>query len=251
MACCLQHRRQDAWNFDSSSVNESTLRALCEQVDDHFQLPDRFCRFFAATEDEYLASEVGQYYRGVQFPASGTDEVCLYVRGRYFPPDSTTYDHLLYIRASTCLDPTGCVVTYAHELQHLVQHSRFPRLMKATSVLRGNIRVYKTEATEIDIPAEVDANIVSKQIAETVCGVEPVRRFAEEQLRFMRNAGETAQEVRWEYFLNTPSSTSYDFVEETLKLVRQYKRLMHFEMDVDAPDWWKGPADKNHLSRTW
>jgi hypothetical protein len=233
-------------------VNESTLRPLCEQAERHFQPPpDRYCRYFATTEDPYLTAEVGQYYRGVLFTASGTDEVSLYVRGRYFPPDPTNYDHLVYIRASTCLNPTGCVVTYAHELEHIVQHCRFPKLMKATSVLRADLTTYEPTATEIDIPAEVDANIMSKRVAEAVCGVESVRRFAEEQVRFLKTGGTVAQLVRWKYFLNTPSAISYDFVEETLKLVQKYEGRMRFGMDVDAQDWWKGPAEENHLTGTW
>jgi len=123
--------------------------------------------------------------------------------------------------------------------------------MKATSVLRGDLTTYEPTATEIDIPAEVDANIMSKRVAEAVCGVESVRRVAEEQVRFVKTGGTVAQLVRWKYFLNTPSAISYDFVEETLKLVQKYKGRMRFGMDVDAQDWWKGTAEENHLAGTW
>jgi hypothetical protein len=232
------------WNFNNSSVNESTLRPLCEQVDKHFQLSAvRHYRYFAATEDEYLTHKIGRYYRGVRFPASGTDEVSVYVHDRYFPSDVRNYDHLLYIRASTCLDPTGCVVTYAHELQHLVQHERFPKLMQPNSVLRARLKDFVKTATEIDVPIEVDANIVSKQVAEKLCGAESVRRFAEERVHFMEKERAVDHIVRWKFFRDTPSSNPYDYVEETLKLVQKYKGQIFFGTDVDSPDWWKGPID--------
>jgi hypothetical protein len=95
------------------------------------------------------------------------------------------------------------------------------------------------EATEINIPIEVDANIKSKFVAETVCGQEAVRNFAAEQIRYMNEVGAQAQVVRWKFFLNTPSSTAYDFVEPTLELVKKYEGLMDFGMKTDTTDWWK------------
>jgi hypothetical protein len=231
------------WNFNGSIENESTLRPLCEQVDRHFPLAaDRHYCYFALpndpVDDEYLAGKIGEYFRGLQVSASGTDEVCRYLRDRCFPLGTKhQYDNLIYIRHSTCHDQTGCVITYAHELQHSAQESRFPKLMAANRVLRGNLLNFEPEATEIDLPYEVDANIVSKRIAEEICGVEAVRKFAEEQVRDMAIAGATAQEARWRFFLNLPS---YDWVRKTLELVKKYTGLMHFGMDVHTEGWWKG-----------
>lgn len=225
------------WNFDNSIVNESTLRPLCEQVDKHFPLPtDRHYRFFAATQDVHLAYKIGRYYRGFQVPTSGSDEVSRYVLGRYLPPGSMNYLHLVYIRDITCVDPTGCVVTYAHELQHIVQYG-FPKLVKANSTLREALTTFEPMPTEIDLPAEADANIVSKRVAEVICGVDAVREFGEERVRFMLKAGDREQVVRWNFFLDTPSSTAYDFEKETLKLVEKYRGRVGFEMDINKPDW--------------
>jgi hypothetical protein len=234
------------WNFNNSSVNESTLRPLCEQVDKELGLPtDKYYRYFAIAPDDLLTKEVGRYFRGVQFSTRATDPVSFHVRERYLPSSGVIhYNYLVYIRDTTCLDPTGCVVTYAHELQHIAQHGRFPRLMGPNSVLRANFKKYKETATELDIPIEVDANIMSKRVAEKVCGVEPVRRFAEEQVRFMKNEGAVEQVLRWEFFRDTSSSNSYDYVDETLKLVERYKGQMPFGGDTDKPDWWKGPIDE-------
>ena len=51
------------------------------------------------------------------------------------------------------------------------------------------------------------------------------------------------QIVRWKFFRDT-SANSYDYVEETLKLVQKYKGQIFFGLDVDKPDWWKGPIDE-------
>lgn len=232
------------WNFNNSTANETALRPLCEQVDKFFDLPAarRYC-YFAVADDEYLTDKVGRHYRGLNAPTSSRGPIPEHAFHRYLPADGNCYDHLIYIRNSTCLDPTGCVITYAHEVQHTLQCDRSPRVMQANWVLRANLAIFDSTATEIDIPIEADANIVSKRIAESVCGIEHVRNFAEEQLALMRNAGAIEQERRWEYFLEMPSSTPYDYVDETKELVRRYAQYMDFGMDVHAPDWWKGSLD--------
>jgi hypothetical protein len=233
------------WNFNNSSVNESTLRPLCERVDKEFGLPaDKYYCYFAVEPDEFLTERVGSYFRGVQFSTLATDEVSSHVLDRYLPSRMIHYEYLVYIRDTTCLDPTGCIVTYAHELQHIAQHGRFPRLMEPNSILRTYLKQFKESASEMDIPIEVDANIVSKRIAEKICGVEPVRRFAEEQVRIMKKEGAVEQVVRWEFFRDTSSSNPYDCVNETLQLVQKYKGQMAFGVDVDKPDWWKGSIEQ-------
>src|ERR1700680_2588722 len=119
------------WNFNNSTVNESTLKPLCVRVDEWFQHPtDRLYRYFAVVDDEFLAHKIGKHYRGFRSDASGTDEVCSHVRDHYLPiGGGTQYDTVIYIRHSTCLDPTSCVITYAHEIQHIVQKDRFPKLL--------------------------------------------------------------------------------------------------------------------------
>jgi hypothetical protein len=231
------------WNFENSSANESALRPLCEQVDKYFPLPvNAYYRYFAASPDVYLAHEIGRYYRGAHVPTSGSDDVSRYLLEEYLPEGSTRYHHLVYIRDVTCADSTGCVVTYAHELQHIVQHS-LPKLVKVNSILREVIQDFDPSATEIDIPAEVDANIVSKRVAEAICGLKAVREFAEERVRFMLKTGDRDQIVRWKFFLDTPSSTPYDFEKETLSLVEKYNGRIAFDIDMSAPDWWKGAMD--------
>lgn len=237
------------WNFNGSVANESTLRPLCEKVDRYFKLPvrsHRHYRYFAVPnggiDDRFLAEKVGEYYRGLHVPLSGTDDVCLYLINSCLPAGShRDYDNLVFIRHSTCLDATGCVISYAHEMEHILQEQRFPKLLKVTSVLRRDLWRFKQNPTEIDLPVEVDANIISKRAGELVCGADPVEKFGVEQLRSLRIAGVDAQTKRWEFFVATSSSTDYDWVQETIGLVDLYRGKMNFGIDVDTPSWWHGP----------
>ena len=115
---------------------------------------------------------------------------------------------MIYLRHSTCLDQTSCIITYAHELQHVVQEHRCPKLLRANAVLRANLWKFKGTPSEIDLPSEVEANIISKRVAETVCSVEVVRKFAREQFRLMNATNLAEQAISWKFFLDTPSSSS-------------------------------------------
>jgi hypothetical protein len=232
------------WNFENSLRNESALRPLCEQVNKHFPVPsDRHYRYFATSPDLHLTEEIGQYYRGLHVATTASCDLSRYILNRYLPAGATNYDHLIYIRDITCADPTGCVVTYAHELQHIVQYVH-PKLTKVNQTLYGVLKTFEPAATEIDLPSEADANIVSKRVAEEVCGIDAVRRFGEERVCFMLKTGDRDQIIRWNFFVNTPSSTAYDFEKETLKLVEKFSGRVPFGMDISQPDWWKGAIDE-------
>jgi hypothetical protein len=104
---------------------------------------------------------------------------------------------MIYVRYSTCFDVTGCVTTYAHELQHFVQYRQTPKLLAGNNILWKKMKPLEPTAIATDVPSEREANIVSKQVAEKVCGVDAVRTFAEEQIRRMREASAFDEENRW------------------------------------------------------
>jgi hypothetical protein len=224
----------NGWNFNGSAANESALKPLCQHVDKYFSRR-KLHRYFAVIDDPYLTS-VGPYYRGFHAHASAKAELPLYLQR-----EMDSFDHMIYIRQSTGPDPTSCVITYAHERQHIEQFGRYPKVLKANNVLRENLKTFKPTASEIDLPTEVEANIVSKRIAESVCGTEVVRNFAEEQVRHMDQTSATEQKARWEFFLKVPSSSTYDPVKATVRLVEEYKYVLNFGMDVDVPKWWLRP----------
>jgi hypothetical protein len=112
-------------------------------------------------------------------------------------------------------------------------------------ILAHKLKAIEAAAIATDIPSEREANIVSKRVAEIVCGLEAVRAFAEEQLRLMRELGENEEAARWLFFRDVPSSTQYNLLEDTLSLVKKYKNVIDFEMDVDEPRWWVGPLKQS------
>jgi hypothetical protein len=103
--------------------------------------------------------------------------------------------------------------------------------MKMNRVLRKNLRIWDSTATEIDIPAERDANIASKRVAEVACGVKAVGIFAEEQIRLMEHEGATDQVKRLKFFRDI---SSCDLQAETLALAQKHKKsLVDLGIDVD------------------
>jgi hypothetical protein len=243
------------WDFNGSSENERVLKPLCRQVDQLIGLPPkRIYRYFATFEDSALF-EAHPLARGfhLEFDREKVKELPLYLRDCFsLTPeemgkvaidapleDLVAFDDLIYLRCNTCLDSTGCVVTYAHELHHVVQNHRHPILVKANSLLREKLPDVKPDATERDLPMEVEANIVSKHTAELVCGEASVQAFAERQVFLTKTGHLGSQAKRWKYFLELVSTTPYDFVDATLRLVETYKTRIEFGFDVDGPDWWK------------
>jgi hypothetical protein len=247
----------DGWNFNGSTENEAILKPLCEQAERYFQISGRLHRYFATSEDSSLAGN-GEHYRGFHCHISQRIQLPMYLLQCYFYPDfagdtfeeMVAFEHLIYIRHSTCSDPTGCVETYAHELQHVVQHERSPRLMRVNQVLYDNLKIFEPRATASDIPHEREANIVSKRVAEAVCGTEAVKLFAEEQIRLMEELGEIEQRDRWIFFRDVPSSTPYDLLEGTLPFVERYSGRIDFGVNVDEPQWWVGPIQDSSVFQT-
>jgi hypothetical protein len=242
----------DGWNFNCSAENEATLRPLCQEAEKHFQLPTgRLYRYFARTEDPILLQMRGEHYRGFYCHISERNWLPTYLSHCFFRPDYAgdtyedmiAFDDLIFIRHSTCFDPTGCVLTYAHELQHFVQHGHAPRLLRVNNALYQNIKRFEPTATASDIPSEREANIVSKRVAEAVCGADAVRVFAEKQVRLMEELGNSEQLDRWVFFRDIPSSTNYDLLGCTLHLVERYKTRIDFGVNVDQPEWWIGPVE--------
>lgn len=240
----------DGWHFNGSATNESILRPLCQRAEQEISIPDhKLSRYFAATDSHsQFIRDMGKYCRGFHVPASAREHLPSDLQNKM-----AGSDHLIYIKHSTCLDPTSCVITYAHELQHAKQHGLYPKLLEINSVLRRYLD--PVPASEMDLPTERDANIVSKGIGERVCGEDVVRSFAEEQIRLMEIDRAAAQKmgleddeicarqqkVKWELFLSTPSSTVYDPVPATLALVEKHGGAINWGMDVEKSEWWLGP----------
>jgi hypothetical protein len=251
---------ENGWQFNASSVEE-TIKPLCQRVEDQFRLPARrLLRYFADSDDEYLRTIHGPHYRGFHAPISSRNLLPRYLQDCFFRPfndipegtsfdEMVAFDNLIYIRRSTCADTTGIVEAYAHELQHFVQHAKMPRLWAVNNVLRQNLKRLVPDAIATDIPSERQANIISKRVAESVCGGEAVKLFADEQVKLMEEAGEDEEKARWIFFRDVPSSTKYDLREATIPLVEKYKMVLDFGIDVNHREWWVGPFEPRRQNR--
>ena len=247
-------QEQDAgWNFNGSDVNKSTLKPLCQRIESCFKLPSkRLYRYFAVEDDKYLKGLMGRHFRGFHIPLAGRNDLPDYLRDCFFVPfeefdlsmaleQMVAFDNLIYIRHDTCSDTIGCVITYAHELQHFTQHGRTPRLWAVNTALYNDLGAFDATVTPIDIPYERDANIIAKRVAEQILGAEAVRKYAEEQIEFMEAADEPAQAARWKFFRDVLSPTKYDLLAATIPFVQKYKGRIDFRVDVSQPEWWIGP----------
>lgn len=241
-------KKDRSWLFNGSVENEAKLKPLCQEVEAQFHFPARrLCRYFATTEDAWLRQLIGKNFRGVHIPYSGR-QVSPELQRHFFHEvglstnltfkDTIAFDNLIYIRPGTCADKTGFVTTYAHELQHFVQHGTTPRLWAANNVLYGDLKRLEPSSIATDVPSEREANIVSKRVAEIVCGVEEVKKFAEERVNFMSQSGEYDERARWVFFRDVPSSIEYDYLADTRRLVEKYKTVLDFGIDMNEPEWW-------------
>ena len=106
---------------------------------------------------------VGPHFRGFHATVAARNSFPRYLFDCFFHPLETlrgipsfeemvAFDSLIYIRHSTCDDPTGLAECYAHELQHFVQYGRTPRLWAVNSVLYENLKRLEPASTVIDIP---------------------------------------------------------------------------------------------------
>jgi hypothetical protein len=251
-------KQSSGWDFNCSAEAEARLKPLCLEVDKYFSFPARrLYRYFARTDDRYMVGppmSLGEYYRGFHVPIASRHVLPGYLLDCFFhPPENfkgnsldnlpsfeqmVAFDNLIFIRDSTCLDPTGFVTTYAHELQHFTQYGHTPKLAVVNSDLYFNMKKFAPSSMVTDVPNEREANIVSKRVAEAICGKAAVRAFAEERIRFMEKVNEPDQRERWTFFRDIPASTEYDLLVETVLLVEKYKGRIDFNIDVNRPEWW-------------
>jgi hypothetical protein len=256
-----QETTDGSWVFGSPEI-EAALKPLCRRVEAEFDLPaDKFCRYFADSDDPYLVGNprLGRHFRGFHATVAARNTLPRYLFDCFFFPlemfilreksptfkEMVAFDTLIYIRQNTCNDKTVLVECYAHELQHLVQRKRTPRLHAVNGVLYENLKRLEPTTTVVDIPTERQANIVSKRVAESVCGVEAVNVFADAQVQLMEKIGEYEQRDRWIFFRDTPSSTPFNLLDATLPLVQKHKAVLDFGLDVSADRWWVGPLPKD------
>ncbi len=185
------------------------------------QIPDRrlLC-FFDDTDWQPFKDRFGKENRAFYGPLreEALPDWPDYVRRLIFVPLSApkvAFDHVIYLYGSTCSSLLALTMSFAHELQHFVQHENVRLLWAANSLLPhldGSV-ISALELRWCDIPHEREARIVSKRTAENLFGVGDVNRYVDAKIAESTTDGDRTD---WECIRGLDTSTHYDLALETM-----------------------------------
>lgn len=169
----------------SYNVLNAELNAVAQSVLAEFQsLPDsRLLSFFDDEDAPFFRRNFGQMNRGQFVVLKGTPTIEWpdYVTKHIYVCDrsltvNVLFDHVVYLYGTTCADPVGRVMTFAHELQHFVQYGFNRTLWAESKLFWGLLPAY-------EIPTEREARVVAKCIAEKLCDPEGVKRYIARKIK--------------------------------------------------------------------
>ena len=237
---------------------EFELWPKCQSVlrDEHFRqhlLQNSVACLFDGEERREFVERDGENYCGFFCPVcepNAQPEV-----KEKWPPDILKYvwdgnrflcDAAVYLRNRTCQSPTGVVITFAHEMQHLTQYGKSRKVWLAIRDLKRVFRQFgQGRLPPWHFPDEYEALLVSRQVAERVLDPVTVREFAEQE-RELERAQQEGDLKKWEFFLCLDVREDFDLLQATIPLVdkdRENLRMI-FSADDDGPDytkerWWE------------
>ena len=191
-------------------------------------LPDRRLLCFFDDEDWPLLRGRGMAAnRGAYFHSPRWASTPYYVHGHAVPDGRPAFEELIYLHGTTCSNDVSLIMTFAHEMQHFVQHSNALLLWAANTLAYAMLRnLGPDELTALglracDIPFECEARIVAKRVAEKLFGQDFVRRHIEAK------AAEHVTEqdaTDWNCIRDLFSSTQYDLASETRRFFPKLHR---------------------------
>jgi len=117
---------------------------------------------------------------------------------------------------------------FAHELQHLIQDVSHPELSKVTTFLRYALPIVKKNArlTQLDLPAELDAEIKAKELTISLFGFESYQAFVSSETRGDANASDYYKH------LQTLEASWPGLKEATLLLLRSSKNAYIAQQNI-------------------
>jgi hypothetical protein len=127
-----------------------------------------------------------------------------------------SFDGLIYLYGSTCNNLTALVMTFAHELQHSYQFKCTPHLWCDNERLKNHrtLKLY-------EIPAERDARVVAKRVAEELCTVDVVSEYINQKI-LEAQQNDAIDELRdWRWIERWDSTKHYCLRTETEKALRK------------------------------
>lgn len=230
---------------------EAVLRAVA-----HFEcLPDRrlLC-FFDDRDWPFLRGHGMAANRGAYFHAPPWQNTPLYVREQALVAGQPVFDELIYLHGSTCSSHLGLTMTFAHELQHFVQHSTTPSLWAANTLAYVMLRDLENKDFKAlglrtcDIPFEREARIVAKRVAEDLFGAGAVHQHIEAKI-VERVTEQDATD--WDCIRSLAVPVPYDLASETERffpmLRRQRAELERALRSLQSTDVVFGDVDLNAL----
>jgi hypothetical protein len=228
---------------------EQRATAVIDRFGGH--LPDRQLLCFLDSLDwDQLKQEVGMANRGLFFLTSGF-RVPMPTRllERVLPVDQSLpeFEEVIYLHGTTCKDDIGLTMTFAHELQHFVQHAAsFDLWLIGTLMINAlnreqlnKIGIFKWA----DVPHELEARIVSKRIAQDLFGEKKTDDTIRQRVDEAVNAGDRTD---WEFIRTLPVDEDFNLSKETLKILprlRPYK--LEFQRLFNQNKGVPGVADFN------
>lgn len=218
----------------SDSLVKKQREEIAQRVLDLFEDSLSDCRLLCFFDDEDCQEfklVMGEGNRGFHRPISdrsafpGWPE---YITGSIFVDDPTSFwykrmfDHVIYLHGSTCADRVGMTMTFAHELQHVIQRIQVSELLNANGLFR---HLPKTVLQSVglqwsDIPTEREARAVAKRIAVALHGDEAVKQFLVQRALTTTDPIELADV----YFIQAlDTSIPYVLKDETLAVFARFK----------------------------
>jgi hypothetical protein len=218
---------------------EQVRREAAECVIREFgdELPDLRLLVFLDDEDcESLKSHFGRANRGFYTTLKGGWHLLPhYVQKSILvlePPSwevRKVADHLIYLYGGTCANRPALVMTFAHELQHFVQRGRNRELWAASTVLMNLEKDFYTRAGVkiFDIPIELEARVVAKRIATTLCGAKAVNEYIESRI----SEGVTPEDAEdWQFVRDLRAAQPFDLLAQSRET---FQRLSPYRAQIE------------------
>jgi hypothetical protein len=123
----------------------------------------------------------------------------------------------------------GLTMTFAHELQHFIQHVTKLKLWAESRLIR-KLPKPVIDALDLkwgDVPHEHEARLVAKRTAEDLFGTEKMGQYIEAKINQPVEENDRAD---WKFIRGLVTSTPYDLASETRLL---FSRLTGYRQELD------------------
>jgi len=220
----------------SDDVVKTRREAAAQRVVAYFggQLPNRRLLCFLDDEEwQTLKDQYGIANRGFYSPRINTSDQHWQIAPEYVRESVSVepfFDDFIYLHGSTCSNDVGLTMTFAHELQHFVQHGNTLGLWAANTLIPRlpESVINALGLTWCDVPHEREARIVSKRTAENLFGAEVVKRYINAKVAEFVTEDDAAD---WKCIRGLATSTPYDLVRETALF---FPRLRDYRADLEC-----------------